>query len=67
MENVVLYFPDTKSLSDFVISAGVSKAEASTKESSLIAPMEEEDVITAVTDFDARLSVEWPFKASHDC
>jgi len=61
MEKIVLFFPDSKRMSDFILAAMVSNAEANTKETSLIAPLEEKDVITAITEFDARLNVEWPF------
>ena len=47
-------------MAGFLISCQISQAEANTKEGSLIAPLDDDDILTAITDFDAHLNVEWP-------
>ncbi|HTM91298.1 MAG TPA: hypothetical protein VL095_02690, partial [Flavisolibacter sp.] len=45
MKNVVLFFPDADKMVKFLISCQISQAEANTNEGSLIALLEEDDIL----------------------
>lgn len=56
MKNVVLIFPDTISLASFILASNVSNAEVNTREQTLIAPLDDDDIITACEDYGAHLN-----------
>jgi len=59
MRKVVLLFPDTYSIADFLTEQRISNAEVNSREHSLIAVMEDEEIIRAVDDYGAHLNCEW--------
>lgn len=61
MKTVVLFFPDTKKMAEFILSQEIFQGEAYTREQSLIARLEEDSVITAILDYGGHLNKEWPF------
>lgn len=60
MEKAVIIFADNTKLAEFIIKHQVSNAEVNTREQSLIAPLEDEEIITACTEYGGHLNVGWP-------
>ena len=55
MKKVLLSFPDTSSLTEFILLNKISHAEVNSKERSLVTYLEEEKIVTACTKFGALL------------
>ena len=55
MRSVLLIFPDTKKLSEFLTEAEISNAEVNTGEKSLIAQLPDDQIQVACSKFDAFL------------
>ena len=55
MKKVLLLFPDSVSMSDFIILTKISHAEVNSKERSLITFLEEDEIINACTKYGALL------------
>ena len=53
---VVIIFPDTDKMSDFIIDRNISNAEANSRETSLIAPLAEDDILVACTKYEGHLN-----------
>lgn len=51
MKQVLLLFPDAASISDFILHHPVQNAEVNTAERSLVADMNDNDIITAVGEY----------------
>lgn len=64
MEKAVIIFADNTKLAEFIIKHQVSNAEANSREQSLIAPLEDEEIITACTEYGGHLNVDWLVKDS---
>lgn len=60
MNNTIIVFPDSVALSDFIFSRRLPNAEVSTQQCSVTAPMEEDDIIEAVSDHNGYVTHEWP-------
>jgi hypothetical protein len=55
MKIVVMLFPDTTSIADFVMSERISNAEVNSFEQTLIAPMIDKQIVKAETVYGAIL------------
>lgn len=55
MQKVVLIFPNTSSIADFITKYHVSRAQVDSLEQSLSAPLQEDEISSALADFDAIL------------
>ena len=55
MKKVLLSFPDTSSMSEFILLNKTSHAEVNSNERSLITYLEEEEIVKACTEFGALL------------
>ena len=53
MKHIVLYFPDTSSLADFIITNKIRNAQVSTQDQSLSAVLSEELIELASTQYGA--------------
>jgi hypothetical protein len=53
MKKVVLIFPDTVKMADFIIANNISNVIADSLEQSLTGEMTDDDIITACEEFDA--------------
>jgi hypothetical protein len=58
MQQVVIIFPDTEKIADFIMSRPIPRAEVNSREQTLTAPLEEDDIITACTEYGGHLNVE---------
>lgn len=66
MNKVVVIFPTSSSLADFVISHNISNAEINSVEKTLIAPLDDDDILTAIVDYGGHLNVERFLKPATD-
>lgn len=68
---VMIIFPDTIQLSAFLVDQEISHAEVSTKDCSLVAPLEKEDITTACSLYEGhvclRLLACWLFAFVFRC
>jgi hypothetical protein len=55
MKKAVLIFPDTQRMADFITSRNICNVEVNSKEQSLIAPLDDDDIIEACSDYKAHL------------
>ena len=53
MKCALLFFPDAIRLADFVVNSAISNAEVNSRELSLTATMSDDDIITAVSEYNA--------------
>ncbi|HWI94343.1 MAG TPA: hypothetical protein VNT20_23885 [Flavisolibacter sp.] len=58
MKTVLLLFPDAHHIAEFLVNNRIVGAEVNSKEHSLTAEMEDEEIITAVRDYDAYYKTE---------
>jgi hypothetical protein len=55
MKKVVLIFPDTLSMADFILTQRVSNAEVNSVSHTIVAPMTDKQIIIAETEYGAIL------------
>jgi hypothetical protein len=55
MKKVMMVFPDTSSMADFILNECVSNAEVNSVEQTLVAPMSERQIVKAETAYGAIL------------
>jgi hypothetical protein len=60
MKKAVLFFPDNASMAEFVIKEKVKQAELNSSEQTLVADMEDEEIIKAETLYGAVLKAMIP-------
>lgn len=59
MHKRLIIFPDTTAICNFIFSRRLIGAEANTKELTVTAQMEDDDVIEAVANYKGHLSEKW--------
>jgi hypothetical protein len=66
MKKVVLIFPDTLKMADFIIANNISNVIADSLEQSLTGEMTDDEIITACEEFDAFAKAISPFRHYQD-
>jgi hypothetical protein len=66
MKKVVLIFPDTLKMADFIIANNISNVIADSLEQSLTGEMTDDEIITACEEFDAFAKAVSPFQHYQD-
>lgn len=64
MKKAVLLFPDTHSMADFILTEKISKAEVNSTERTLVAPLNDMQIVKAETAYKAKLKVIVPQRSS---
>ena len=67
MTKTLIIFTNTTSMCDFIFSRQLCYTEANSKEGTVIALMNEDDVIDAITDYNAHLNEQWPSFSETKC
>jgi len=62
MRKVVIIFPDTEKIAQFILGKNISGAEANSGEQTVTAVLEDDDIITACAEYGGHLNVELELK-----